>query len=459
MPFAPRELADFLPRSQRQRLLLRALRQQSGRQIRRLLLKVHPADIAELFALLPPGEQQRLLEVLFDLRLAARTLRELDPGLQKQVMADLPDQRLAVLIARLSADDSAELLRLLDEDRRDEVLGHLDRGVAIRLRNLMQFGEETAGGIMNPEVVFFRAEQSVSHTLERLRELAQTRRIFYLYVTDERGHLAGIVNLWQLVTADADRTLAEIMGTDVVTVQVGTPQEEVARVFSRYDLLMVPVLDEDGRLVGAITVDDVLDVIEEEATEDFYRLANLDTDESVSTPVWRSVRLRHLWLQVNLLTAFLAAAVVWRFEPSIAKYAVLAVFMPIVPGMGGNAGTQSLTVVVRGLALGELDLRRSTAVILKEVAVGLLNGLGTGLVLALVAYFWERNLILAAILLVAETVNLVVAGLAGASIPLLLRRLNLDPALGSSIFVTTATDVGGFLSFLGIATLLLHHLM
>lgn len=459
MPFAPRELADFLPRSQRQRLLLRALRQQSSRQIRRLLLKVHPADIAELFALLPPGEQQRLLEILFDLRLAARTLRELDPGLQKQIMADLPDDRLAVMLARLSADDSVELLRLLDEERRDQILGHVEHGAAIRLRNLMQFGEETAGGIMNPDVVFFRAEESVSDTLARLRELAQRRRIFYLYVTDERGHLAGIVNLWQLVTADADRTLAEIMGTDVVTVQVGTPQEEVARVFARYDLLMVPVLDEDGRLVGAITVDDVIDVIEEEATEDFYRLANLDTDESVSTPIWRSVRLRHLWLQINLLTAFLAAAVVWRFEPSIAKFAVLAVFMPIVPGMGGNAGTQSLTVVVRGLALGELDLRRSAAVILKEAAVGLLNGLGTGLVLALVAYFWERNLILALILLIAETVNLVVAGLAGASIPLLLRRLNLDPALGSSIFVTTATDVSGFLSFLGIATLLLHYLM
>lgn len=459
MPFAPRELADFLPRSQRQRLLLRALRQQSSRQIRRLLLKVHPADIAELFALLPPGEQQRLLEELFGLRLAARTLRELDPGLQKQMMAELPDDRLAVMITRLSADDSVELLRLLDEERREKVLEHVDHGVAVRLRNLMQFGEETAGGIMNPEVVFFRAEESVGDTLARLRELAQTRRIFYLYVTDERRHLAGIVNLWQLVTADSERTLAEIMGTDVVTVQVGTPQEEVARVFARYDLLMVPVLDEDGRLVGAITVDDVIDVIEEEATEDFYRLANLDTDESVSTPIWRSVRLRHLWLQVNLLTAFLAAAVVWRFEPSIAKYAVLAVFMPIVPGMGGNAGTQSLTVVVRGLALGELDLRRSTAVILKEATVGLLNGLGTGLVLALVAFLWERNLILAVILLIAETVNLVVAGLAGASIPLLLRRLNLDPALGSSIFVTTATDVSGFLSFLGIATLLLHYLM
>jgi magnesium transporter len=248
------------------------------------------------------------------------------------------------------------------------------------------------------------------------------------------------------------------MSTEVVTVRVDTPEEEVAQVFSRYDLLMIPVVDGEGRFTGAITVDDVLDVVEAQATQDLYRLANLSVQEGVSTSAMRSVRLRLPWLLVNLATAFLAAFVVSQYEATISKYVMLAVFMPIVAGMGGNAGTQTLTVMVRALALGEMDVRRAGGVLLRQTAVGLMNGLGTGLVLGLVALAWERNLALAGVLFFAETVNLTIAGFFGAGVPLVLRRLNLDPALGSSIFVTTATDVCGFLAFLGTATALLAHL-
>jgi magnesium transporter len=298
----------------------------------------------------------------------------------------------------------------------------------------------------------------VDETLRRVRQLAEERRLFYLYITDERGHLLGIVSLWQLVSAAPERRLRDLMSTDIVTVRADIPEAEVARVFARYDLLVIPVVDEEGRLAGAITVDDVLDVVEERATEDLYHLANLNVEEGVATPPLRSVRLRLPWLMVNLLTAFLAASVVSAFQETIAKYVVLAVFMPIVAGMGGNAGTQTLTVMVRALALGETDLRRSGGIVLKQTWVGLLTGLLTGAALGLVALAWERNSTLAGVLFASQAVNLTVAGLFGAAVPLTLRRLRLDPALGSSVLVTTATDVCGFLAFLGTATLLLTRL-
>jgi magnesium transporter len=450
---------DSLPRSHRQRLLLRLLRSPDDQPLRRALLRVHPADIAPLFAVLNPDQQQRLIELLLELKLAGRTLRELDEDTQTEVLAQLSDDNLAPLIGRLNADDAADVLALLDEERRERVLERLDRPLAVRLRNLLRYGEATAGGLMNPDVISFPGEQSVGAALERIRSLAGSRRLFYLYVTDEHGRLIGIVNLWQLVSAASDSLLRDVMSADVARVEVDTPQEDVARLFAKYDLLLLPVVDGDGRLAGVITADDVLDVVEEEATEDLYRLANLDTQESLATTPPRSVRLRLPWLLINLATAFLAAWVVSLFQETIARYVMLAVFMPIVAGMGGNAGTQSLTVMVRGLALGEMDLRQASTVIGRQALVGLLTGLATGALLALVAWVWERNLVLAGILLFAQTVNLFVAGLFGSAVPLVLRRLDLDPALGSSIFVTTATDCCGFFAFLGTATLLVERLL
>ncbi|MGE0640995.1 MAG: magnesium transporter [Thermoanaerobaculia bacterium] len=444
--------------SQKQRLILRLLRRPEQLPARRLLAKLHPADVARLVPLLTPDEQARLLQTLLELRLAARTLRELAPESQASLLALLTDDALAGLLRRLSAHDAVDLLEQVDDERTTTVLGLLDRPLAAQLTNLMRYGARTAGGLMNPATSHFSAEQTVEVTLAQVRALAESRRLFYLYVTDERTHLLGIVSLWQLVSAAPDRRLREIMSTDVVTVRVDTPEEEVAQAFSRYDLLVIPVVDEEGRLAGSITVDDVLDVVEEQATEDLYHLANLSVQEGVATPPTRSFRLRIPWLLVNLATAFVAASVVSYFQETIAKYVILAVFMPIVAGMGGNAGTQTLTVMVRGLALGELDLRRSSGVIARQTLVGLMNGLATGLVLGLVALVWERNPLLAGVLVFAETVNLTIAGFFGAAVPLILRRLRLDPALGSSIFVTTATDVCGFLAFLGTATLLLARL-
>lgn len=444
--------------SHRERMILRLLRRPEQRPARRLLARLHPADVARVVPLLTPDEQSRLLATLLELRLAARVLRELDAETQSTLLAQLDDAALAALLRRLSAKDAVDLLERLPAERTEAVLAQVEPASATQLANLMRYGARTAGGLMDPDVPRFLASQTVEETLAQIRQLAEERRLFYLYITDDRGHLLGIVSLWQLVTAPADRPLRELMSTEVVTVRADTAEEEVARVFARYDLLMMPVVDEEARLVGAIAVDDVLDVVEEQATQDLYRLANLNVQEGIATAPLRSVRLRLPWLLVNLATAFLAASVVSAFQGTIGKYVVLAVFMPIVAGMGGNAGTQTLTIIVRALALGEMDLRRTGSILLRQMFVGHLSGLVTGAVLGLVAFAWERNGVLSAVLFTAQTVNLTVAGLFGAAVPLALRRLDLDPALGSSILVTTATDVCGFLSFLGTATLLLGYL-
>jgi magnesium transporter len=456
-PFATATTSG-VPLGQRERLVLRLLRRPQEKPARRLLARLHPADLAPYLPLLTPSELEQLWQALLELRLAARVMRELDRETLARVYELLSDEQIAGALRRLAAHDAVELLAALDERRRHAVLGHLEAPFAEQLRNLMQYGKGTAGGIMDPGVPRFFAEETVERTLERVRSLAESRRLFYLYVVDERGHLLGIVSLWQLVSAAPERPLRDVLTPEVVTVRVDTPEEEVARVFGRYDLLMLPVVDDDGRLAGVISFDDVLDVVEQQATEDLYRLANLNRQESVGTPPLRSVRLRLPWLLVNLTTASLAASVVGLFQETIGKYVVLAVFMPIVAAMGGNAGTQTLTVLVRGLALGEMDLRRRATVVARQTLVGLVNGLLAGALLALIAIAWDRSLVLGAILLLSATVNLTLAGFMGSMVPLALRRFGFDPALGSSVFITMITDAGGFFAFLGTATLLLSRL-
>lgn len=457
MPIAA-PIADSLPLGQRQRLLLRLLRLRSGKQLRRILGRLHPADVAPLFPLLKPDEQSRLLDVLFEMRLAGSTLRELDPTILRTVVSDLPDTRLAVILGRLPADDAVDLLDELDPERRQALLDSLDSALAARLNNLMVYGSSTAGGMMDPDVIFFRADQTVSHTLEVLRELAQNRRLFYLYVTDDRGHLVGLVKLWQLLTARQDQQLRDVMSREAISVQADTPQEEVARFFARYDLPIVPVLNDDGRLVGIITVDDVIDVIEEEASEDLYRLGGLPRPESLGTPLGRSLRLRLPTLGLSLLGACLAAWIIGAYQELLAKYAILVAFMHIIGATGGHTARQSLTVLVASLTTGEMNLHRTWRVVFGQSLVGLSSGLLTGLLLAAVAFSVDRNGWLAGIVLVAQTSNQLVVALVATITPLLLRRLGLDPTLGSSALVVTVADVFGFATFLALATSLAQRL-
>ena len=453
MPSRQRSHLDNLAHGQRQKLILRLIRSPSQRQLRRTLARVHPADIAPLFPLLKPDEQDSLLEVLFELQIAAPTLSEMDPQTLRQVLDEFPDDRLAVIVGRLAADDAVDLLDQLEPERRETLLDTLEPALAAHLNNLMLYGASTAGGMMDPDVVFFRGDQRLDETLDEIRGLAQSRRLFYLYVTDERGHLIGLVKLWQLLSAKAESRLGDIMSRDLVSVQVDAPQEEVARIFVRYDLPMMPVLDLDGRLAGVITADDVFDVLEEEASADLYRLGGLSVPETLGTPLTSILRFRLPWLLSGLAAALVAATIIGQFQEMLAKYIVLAALMHPVAATGALAGQQTLTVMLGSLATGEMDLRRTWRVIGRQATVGLVNGSVVGTSLAVSALLWEKSLVLSAILFIAGTTSLLISSAVGAVVPLVLRRLDLDPALGSSVLVVAIADITGFSCFLGLASM------
>jgi magnesium transporter len=299
---------------------------------------------------------------------------------------------------------------------------------------------------------------TAAEAIAALQASRDVEMVFYLYVIDGRRHLVGVVSLRRLLLVRPETPLKRIMTTDLISVRVDVNQEEVAQLVASYNLLAIPVVDEENKLVGVITVDDVIDVIKDEATEDVYRLAGLASDDRVFTAPSDSLKKRLPWLVVNLVTAFLAASVVKLFEGTIGVVTSLAVFMPVVAGMGGNAATQTLAVIVRGIALGELTWRNSRKALLKEAAVGIGNGIACGIVGAGVVWLMQGNPFLGAILGLAMVINMFVAAVAGTVIPLALRALKVDPALASSVFITTLTDVFGFLSFLGLGALFIRYL-
>ena len=306
---------------------------------------------------------------------------------------------------------------------------------------------------MQAELVAVTEDTTVEKTIEEVRRKAQDiENISNVFVVDSAWRLKGVVNLDKLILASPTTRIIEVADTDPLKVNTDMDQEEVAKIFQKYDLVTIPVIDKDGRLAGRITVDDVVDVIEEEIFEDFYKMAGLRLEARVLDPPMRSIWMRLPWLLINLATAFLAASVVRLFQDTIQQYVILAVLMPIVAGMGGNAATQTITIVVRGLALGELLPKNAARLIFKEAIVGLANGFITGVAASVIAYMLGANIMIGLLLFLAMTANLIIAGLSGSVIPLLLRWRKIDPAISSSIFVTTCTDIGGFFTFLGLAT-------
>jgi magnesium transporter len=385
-------------------------------------------------------------------------LSELGPENGARLLADRPAEDIARYLQELPSDDAAALVDYLPEELSAPVLELMRKKEAEGVENLLEYPEQTAGRIMNPNVFALSEDMTAGESITALQTSRDVEMVFYLYVVDSRRHLVGVVSLRRLLLVSPDTPLKRIMTTDVISVRVDTDQEEVARNVASYNLLAIPVVDEENKLVGVITVDDVIDVIKDEATEDLYRLAGVAGDERVFTAPSESLRKRLPWLGVNLVTAFLAASVVKLFEGTIDQVVALAALMPIVAGMGGNAATQTLTVVVRGLALGELTWGNTRKALLKEAAVGIGNGLMLGIVAAVGAYALQRDAALGLILGFAMVINMFVAATAGTLIPLGLKALKVDPALASSVFITTLTDVFGFLTFLGLATVFLRYL-
>src|ERR687896_693409 len=353
-----------------------------------LLQKQHPADLAQVFGSLLDTERQAVFSVLVERsgRLAMEAVSEMDPERGAGLLTGRSAEEIAKLLQEIPSDDAAALIDYLPEELSTEVLELMRRRESAQVESLLEYGEQTAGRIMNPSVFALSEDLTVGESITALQSSRDVEMVFYLYVVDARNHLVGVTSLRRLLLVSPETPLKRIMTPDVISVHVDTDQEEVARQVASYNLLAVPVVDEESKLVGVITVDDVIDVIKDEATEDIYRLAGVAGDERVFTPAGESLRKRLPWLGINLVTAFLAASVVGLFEGTIQQVTALAVFMPIVAGMGGNAATQTLTVIVRGIALGELSWSNSRKALVKETAVGLGNGVLLGVVAALVAW-------------------------------------------------------------------------
>ena len=425
-----------------------------------LLHKQHPADLAQVFTDLGEKDRHASFSLLVERnsKLAMEALSELGPEGGAALLADRSPEEIAGLLHDLPSDDVAAIIDNLPEPLSAAVLELIEKRPGDEVGDLLEYEEQTAGRIMNPKVFALSEDMTAGESITTLQGARDVEMVFYLYVVDARRHLVGVVSLRRLLLVPPPTPLKRIMTTDLTSVRTDTDQEEVARLVASYNLLAIPVVDEENKLVGVITVDDVIDVIKDEATEDVYRLAGVAGDDRVFSTAFESLRKRVPWLEVNLVTAFLAASVVALFEGRIKDLPVLAVFMPVVAGMGGNAATQTLTVIVRGIALGELTWANSRKALLKEAAVGIGNGLACGIVGALIVWMWKGDIVLGLILCAAMVINMFVAATAGTLIPLALRAMKIDPALASSVFITTLTDVFGFASWLGLGTLFIKYL-
>lgn len=423
--------------------------------VRRLVNTLSPAEIGNLLESLPPAKRNAVWG-LVDPEDDGEVLVHVGDEVRESLIAEMDPDEIVAAVEDLDIDDLADLVEDLPDTVIDEVLKSMDRENRERLEQVLSYPEDTAGRLMNPDVVTVRADVSVDVVLRYLRLRGELpEHTDHLFVISRRHQYLGRIALTALLTHEPSTPVNELIDDEQPAIPVDTFADEVARQFSDHDWISAPVVDENNILLGRITIDDVVDIIREQAEHQALSAAGLDEDEDMFSPVLRATRRRMVWLGVNMLTAFLAAAVIGRFEATIEKIVALAVLMPIVAGMGGNAGTQVLALMVRGLALGQVGASNLRELVWKEVRVALLNGVLLGLVVGSVAWLWFRDTGIALVIGAALVINLLAAALAGVFAPLTLKRMSLDPALAGGVVLTTITDVVGFLSFLGLATLVL----
>ena len=422
-------------------------------KLRELVSELHEADSGDLIEALDPEDRPRLVTLMgadFDFT----ALTEVDDAVREDILDELSTATVAEGVRDLDSDDAVRILEDLPKDEQDEILDQLPASERVALARSLDYPEASAGRRMQDEVIAVPPSWTVGHAIDYLRETAELPERFYeLYVVDPDRKLLGAVALDKLLRTNRPVTVAELLDEDLRRVHALDDQEEVARMFERYNLIAAPVVDDDERLVGTITFDDIVDVIEEEAEEDIKALGGVAREEELSDTVWTIARGRFNWLVVNLATAFLASSVLGIFEGELQKMVALAVLAPIVASQGGNAATQTMTVAVRALATRELGNANAMRVVVRELLVGILNGAAFAVITGVAAYAWFRIPDLGIVIGLAMVCNMIAAALGGILIPLILERLKADPAVSSGVFVTTITDVVGFFSFLGIATL------
>ncbi len=433
--------------------LVTALSSGTFANVRRMLNALPPADIAHLLESSPPPTRAVLWQLVDDAD-EGEILQELGDELQSQFLSSMDAEKVAAATEGLEPDDVADILQRLPEKVLQEVLRAMDQQDRTRVEQVLEYPENTAGGLMNTDTITVRARQTVDVVLRYLRRHDEIPEMTdNLIVVNRSDRFMGILPLRTLLTSDPAAIVRDVMETDVEAIAADMEDSEVAQLFERHDWVSAPVVDEAGKLLGRITIDDVVDVIREDADHSLMSMAGLDEDQDTFAPVLQTMPRRAIWLGINLLSAAVAASVVSLFQDTIEKVVALAVLMPVVASMGGAAGNQSLIVMVRGMALGQIGRSNQSWLVNREFVVGLLNGMLWSMVVAVAASLWFGDWLMGAIIAAAMVINLVTAGLAGTLIPIAMKRLDIDPALAGGVVLTTVTDVVGFMSFLGLATL------
>ncbi len=425
--------------------------------IKNILNDLYPTDIAHIINRLE-FEQGDYLFSLLTTEDQGKVIVELDDDHREHFLQTLQSEQISDIVEELPSDEATDIVSELSEEKAEEVLEDLSAEDSQELKELLQYDENTAGGIMQKEVITVNQKDTVKKAIQSVRRAAKEdegQHFYFVYVVDEDDKLVGSLSVSNLILLSPARRIYKVMDRDIISVKTDLDQEEVANIFKKYNLVSAPVVDYSGRVVGRITVDDIVDVIEEEASEDIFRLGGVGPNERISTPPLVSLRKRLPWLSVYLFTGLITSSIINIFHSTIESLVVLAALMPLVAGMGGNAGTQAITLMVRGIALGEVDFSNARKALIKEISVGLLNGTLVGFLAGAIIAIVYSNLMLGVVMFLAMVTNLFVAGLMGTVVPLGLKWAKIDPALASAVLVTTCTDAFGFISFLGFATLFL----
>ena len=425
------------------------------RSAQMLIASLHPSEIARLLESLPQTERALIWEMV-DPDIGGEVLVELVDEVRDGLIESMQTDEVVAALDGMEVDDLADVVADLPEALTREVLRSLDQQEAERLHAVLSYDEESAGGLMNVDVITVRPDVTLDVVLRYLRARGDIPDgTDSIYVVNRDNEYFGSLFLSRLLTLDPNETVAEVMSTEVHPIPAHTPLEEVIWEFENRDLLSAPVVDDNNHLVGRVTVDDVMDEIRDEAEHALMGAAGLDEEDDMFAPVVKSAQRRALWLGVNLATAFLAASVVDLFQTTLDKIVLLAVLMPVVPSMGGVAGSQSLVVITRAMALGQIDRNNAPGILRKELLVGILNGLGWAVVVAVATYLWFSDWRIGAVIAGAMVINMAVAAVAGFGVPLTLKKMDIDPALAGGVVLTTITDVIGYLSFLGLGALFL----
>lgn len=421
--------------------------------LQELLSEFHASEIAIVLEGLSQDSRDRIINIL-PAEKASDVLSEMDAESHpEKILENLNPEKRSEIVEELDYDDATDIISQLPEEQQNEILLELDEEDASNIRTLLTYAEDTAGGLMNTQVIKVNSNSNKKEALDAVIRLSEEMEEFYtIYVVNDDNILMGIVSLKDIIKSKNSIKIIDLIQTDFEYVKAETDQEEVARLISQYNLTSIPVVDDNMQLLGHITFDDVIDVLEEENTEDILKISGVSEDEELSGNWKEAVKSRLPWLILNLMTAFLAASVIRHFDGTIAKLSIIAGYMTMIAGMGGNAATQALAVTVRRISLNDLTDNQAYRTVLKEFTVGLINGGVTGLVVLSVAVIYDQNPMLGLVIFLAMTGNLIIAGVTGSAIPLLLKRVGIDPAVASSIIITTFTDVFGFMLLLGMAS-------